>query len=49
MASDLVISLDCSTSACKAIIWDQQGNIQAEGRASLPLMQPHPAWHEQPA
>ncbi len=49
MPGDLVVSLDCSTSACKAIIWDQQGNALAEGRANLPLMQPHPLWYEQPA
>ncbi len=49
MAGDLLISLDCSTSACKAILWDRQGNPLAEGRASLPLLQPHPAWYEQPA
>ncbi len=49
MAGDLVVSLDSSTSACKAIIWDAQGSVVAEGRASLPLIQPHPLWHEQPA
>ena len=49
MAGDLVLSLDCSTSACKAIIWDAQGSAVAEGRASLPLLQPHPLWHEQSA
>lgn len=48
-AGDLVVSLDCSTSASKAIIWDRQGNALAEGRAGLPMLQPHPTWYEQPA
>ena len=46
---DLVIGLDCSTTACKAIAWDRQGNPQATGRAPLPMNKPRPAWHEQPA
>lgn len=45
----LVIGLDCSTTACKAIAFDPQGRAVAEGRASLPLEMPQPAWHEQPA
>lgn len=49
MKTDLVISLDCSTSASKAIVWDRHGNIMSEGRASLPMLKPKPAWHEQPA
>ncbi|MBN1313610.1 MAG: xylulose kinase [Anaerolineae bacterium] len=49
MTADLVISLDCSTTSCKAIVWDQCGNNLAEGRAGLPMLQPRPAWHEQPA
>ncbi|MBN1429528.1 MAG: xylulose kinase [Anaerolineae bacterium] len=49
MTRDLVVSLDCSTTACKAIIWDREGNCLAEGRAGLPMLQPRPAWHEQPA
>ncbi len=46
---DLVIGLDCSTTACKAIAWDRHGNPQAIGRAPLPMNKPRPAWHEQPA
>lgn len=46
---DLVIGIDCSTTACKAIAFDRQGRPQAEGRASLPLNIPKPSWHEQPA
>lgn len=45
----LVISMDSSTTACKAIAWDTQGNAVAEGRASYPLKQPRPGFHEQSA
>lgn len=45
----LVISMDSSTTACKAIAWDAQGNAVAEGRASYPLKQPRPGFHEQSA
>jgi sugar (pentulose or hexulose) kinase len=47
--TDVVIGLDCSTTACKAIAWDHHGRVTAEGRASLPLNLPQPSWHEQPA
>jgi xylulokinase len=46
---DLVIGLDSSTTACKAVVWDLRGNALATGRASLPMLKPHPSWHEQPA
>ena len=46
---DLVIGIDSSTTACKAIVWDMHGVALAEGRAVLPLSMPRPAWHEQPA
>jgi sugar (pentulose or hexulose) kinase len=49
MKPDLVIGLDCSTTACKAVVWDTSGNVKAQGRASLPMLRPRPAWHEQPA
>ena len=48
-SKDLVIGLDSSTTACKAIVWDIIGNLIAEGRSSIPLEQPYPSWHEQPA
>lgn len=47
--SALVIGIDCSTSACKAFIWDPSGNLLARGTASLPLITPRPGWHEQSA
>ena len=49
MGKDLVISVDCSTSASKAIVWDQVGHIVAEGRATFPLLNPVPTWWEQRA
>jgi sugar (pentulose or hexulose) kinase len=45
----LVIGIDSSTTACKAIAWDKHGRAVAEGRASYALLQPEPSWHEQNA
>lgn len=49
MTDSLVIGIDSSTTACKAIAWDRNGRAMAEGRASYPLLQPEPTWHEQDA
>jgi sugar (pentulose or hexulose) kinase len=49
MPKDLVIGVDSSTSACKAIAWDQQGKAVAEGRANFELLSPEPNWYEQKA
>jgi xylulokinase len=49
VTKNLVISVDCSTSASKAIVWDKTGRPLAEGRASFSLLNPHPAWWEQRA
>jgi xylulokinase len=46
---DLVIGLDCSTTASKAIVWDLRGFPVAAARRSLELLMPRPAWHEQRA
>jgi xylulokinase len=48
-SSPLVLGIDSSTTACKAIVFDRRGRAVAEGRARLPLHMPRPAWHEQPA
>lgn len=37
---DLVIGIDSSTTATKAIAWDRHGNFVAEGRAAIPLLNP---------
>ena len=47
MRGDLVIGLDSSTTATKAIAFDRRGRIVAEGRAPVPLSTPHPGWFEQ--
>ena len=49
VARDLVIGVDCSTTASKAVVWDGQGTPLAEGRQSFPLLMPRPGWHEQQA
>ncbi len=51
MAHDypLVLGIDSSTSACKAIVWDTHGNAAGKGYSALSLMTPRPGWHEQKA
>ncbi len=46
---ELVLGIDCSTTACKAIAWDPTGAPVAEGRAPLELQVPRPGWGEQDA
>jgi sugar (pentulose or hexulose) kinase len=47
MKPDLVIGLDSSTTATKAIAWDVRGHVVAEGRAAVELHNPKPGWFEQ--
>ena len=47
--SPLVLGLDCSTSACKAILWDEHGQAVATGSQALSLSTPRAGWHEQNA
>ena len=47
MNRDLVLGIDCSTTAAKAVVWDMSGRSVAEGRASFVLSSPHPGWGEQ--
>ncbi len=49
MPKDLVIGVDSSTTACKAIAWDRHGKAVAEGRANFELISPEPNWYEQRA
>lgn len=44
---DLVIGIDSSTSATKAIAWDREGRSVAEGRAGIALSNPRPGYFEQ--
>ncbi len=45
----LVVGVDCSTTACKAILWGPRGRPVAEGRAPLTLSNPAPDAYEQDA
>ncbi|MGN6470715.1 MAG: xylulokinase [Rhizobiaceae bacterium] len=47
MIPDLVIGIDSSTSATKAIAWDREGRIAASGRADIPMSNPEPGHFEQ--
>ena len=47
MRGDLVIGIDSSTTATKAIAWDARGRLVAETRCSQPLSNPKPGWFEQ--
>jgi sugar (pentulose or hexulose) kinase len=47
MKPDLVIGIDQSTTATKAIAFDARGHIIAEGRAIVPLSNPKMGWFEQ--
>jgi len=49
MKPDLVIGLDSSTTATKAIAWDKSGRLVAEGRASIEIDNPQVGWFEQDA
>jgi xylulokinase len=48
-ADSLVIAVDCSTTAAKAVIHDQAGRAVAQATRPLQTLQPHPGWHEQDA
>lgn len=47
MTASLVVGIDCSTSATKALAWTRDGRLVAEGRAALPLANPQPGHFEQ--
>lgn len=47
MTQDLVIGIDSSTSATKAIAWDRNGRAIAEGRKTIALANPAPGHFEQ--
>ena len=44
---DLVLAIDCSTTASKAVVWDMQGRAVSMGRADFSHASPHPGWGEQ--
>jgi sugar (pentulose or hexulose) kinase len=47
MSNQLVIGIDSSTSATKAIAWDRHGRLIAEGRAAIAMSNPKPGYFEQ--
>lgn len=47
MSRDLVIGIDSSTSATKAIAWDAHGRAVADGRISISMNNPLPGYFEQ--
>jgi xylulokinase len=49
MSGDLVIGVDCSTTACKAVVWDRTGKAVATGRRSYGLDHVRSGWVEQNA
>lgn len=46
---EVVIAIDCSTTASKAVAVDAQGNTVATGRGYLTLSNPAPGEYEQSA
>jgi xylulokinase len=47
MTGDLVLGIDCSTTAAKAVVWDRGGQALAIGRAGFRHTAPRPGWGEQ--
>lgn len=45
--NDVVIGLDSSTTATKAIAWRRDGTIAGQGRSPVPLLSPANNWYEQ--
>ena len=46
---DLVVAVDCSTTAAKAIVRDRSGVVVSHAARPLTTRQPRPGWHEQDA
>jgi hypothetical protein len=46
---DLVLGVDCSTTAAKVVAWDRGGKARVEGRASFEEIRPQPGYSEQRA
>lgn len=49
VAADLVVGVDCSTTAAKAVVWDAHGTSLSSARVPYELSQPRPGWGEQNA
>ncbi len=49
MDKDLVVGIDSSTTACKALVWDRKGQLISQGAAGIRRLNPREGWHEQVA
>lgn len=49
MTRDLVIGVDASTTAAKAVIWNSEGIPLSQAKSTYPLSTPQPGWGEQNA
>jgi xylulokinase len=49
MTRDLVIGVDCSTTAAKAVVWTASGTAVAQARVGFELVHQRPGWGEQNA
>jgi xylulokinase len=49
MADQLYLTVDCSTTAAKAVVFDGTGRAVASARSPIAMSRPHPGWHEQHA
>jgi xylulokinase len=49
MRGDLVVAVDCSTTAAKVTVLDANDMVVAQASRPLAMTQPRPAWHEQEA
>jgi xylulokinase len=47
MKSEIVVGIDSSTTATKAIAWDYSGKNAAEGHSPIQLLSPLPYYYEQ--
>lgn len=47
--STLVVAVDLSTTAAKAVVQDAAGTVLAQATSPITTRQPHPTWHEQDA
>jgi xylulokinase len=45
----VIVALDCSTTACKAVVFDLVGETVCESRRYLTTTTPRPGWYEQDA
>ena len=39
---DLVVGVDCSTTAAKAVVWDSAGTAVSQARSAFELTHPRP-------